>query len=145
MPNKIRCLLSLSSLWLLASCATPPNIYAFEHLDSKMLIDPDTKHEVLVPSPACFKALGEFECGHGVAIVTGDEIFVGENPKFWFKGKPWSRLRRESVYLPAEESYAPLATYVINSCKQNNCDDQVNRFKVKLDGLNGIPGAIKNH
>lgn len=58
--------------------------------------------------------------------------------------KPWNQVLLESMSLPAEESYAPLSTYIINSCEKMHCDDQVTRFKVKLDSLNGISGAIKN-
>ena len=144
MQSKIRWSLFAISSWLLISCATPPNVFVFEHLEARLTTDPKTGHTMLTPSPACMRAVKEMECGHGVSIVSGDEIFVGEAEKFRFNGKPWSQLRSESVYLPAEESYAPLAKYIINSCKQNNCDEQVNRFKVKLDSLNGIPGSVKN-
>ncbi len=56
--------------------------------------------------------------------------------------KPWSQVRRESIYLPAEESYAPLSTYIINQCKKSNCNEQVNAFKVKLDSLNGVSAVL---
>lgn len=58
--------------------------------------------------------------------------------------KPWHQVVEESAFLPAEESYAPLATYIINACKKMKCSDEITRFKVKLDSLNGIAGAIKN-
>lgn len=76
----------------------------------------------------------EPECGHCVLIVSNAEFFVGENPEHFFNGKSWSQLRNESVYLPAKESYAPLAAYMINACKKNNCSSEVERFKVKLGG-----------
>jgi len=90
------------------------------------------------------KQIGEPECGHCVWVVEGQEAFLGEGRGHWWNGKPWSQLRRESVYLPAQESYAPLATYIINACKKMNCSDDVTKFKVKLDSLNGIAGAIQN-
>lgn len=132
-------------LILLVGCTpTPPDVFVFEQLSSRLTTDPKTGQTTLTASPACWKHLQEFDCGHGISIVNGKEIFVGEKKESWFRGKPWSKLKAESIYLPAEESYAPLAEYVINACKKNNCSDQVKRFKVKLDGLNGIPGAIKN-
>lgn len=82
----------------------------------------------------------EPECGHGVSIVTGTEIFVGE--KTLFNKKPWSQLKRESIYVPAVESYAPITEYIINSCKQANCNDQVDAYRVKLNSLNGIQDVI---
>lgn len=97
---------------------------------------------ILLPSPICMEMIGEFECGHGVFIMSRDEIWVGENKAHWFNGKPWSQLKRESVFVPAVESYAPLSQYIINSCAQNNCNDQVNRFKVQLDELKGIGAVI---
>lgn len=52
--------------------------------------------------------------------------------------KPWSQVRRESIYLPAEESYAPLSAYIINQCKKSNCNAQVDAFKVKLGVLSTV-------
>ncbi len=86
--------------------------------------------------------LNEAECGHGVEVMTGIEHFVGEDKANWFHGKPWSQLRNESVLCPAEECYAPLAAYIINACKKMNCNSQVTEFKIKLDSLNGVAGAI---
>lgn len=87
--------------------------------------------------------IGEFECGHGVYIMSGKEIYVGENKEHWFNGKPWSQLRRESIMLPAQESYAPLSTYIINSCAKANCNDQVDQFKVRFDEFRGINTIIE--
>jgi hypothetical protein len=130
---------------LLAGCTPkPPDVYVFEHLSQRLSTNPANGHLILTPSPTCMKKIQEVECGHGVSIVSGAEIFVGEAPKYHFRKKPWSQLKRESVYVPAEESYAPLAAYIINSCKKMNCSEDVTRFKVKLDSLNGIPGAIGN-
>lgn len=84
----------------------------------------------------------EFECGHGVFIMSGREVWVGENKENWFNGKPWSQLKRESILVPAVESYAPLSTYIINSCAKNNCDAEVDRFKVKIDELKSVGDAM---
>lgn len=90
------------------------------------------------------KQIGEPECGHCVWIVSGKEAFIGENQGHWLNGKTWSKIRSQSAYLPAVESYAPLATYIINSCKKMGCDSDVEKFKVKLDSLNGVSGALSN-
>lgn len=82
------------------------------------------------------KEIGEVECGHCTYIVSGKEIFVGENQKTFLNGKPWSQLKIESILVPAQESYAPLSSYIINSCKKMNCSDDVTRFKIKVDTLN---------
>lgn len=128
---------------LLTSCATPPpNIFVFEDLAEHVYQDPNTHDTMLAPSPDCLDKINEFQCGHGVSIMTGDEIFVGEDPAHWWSGKPWSQLKQESVYLPAVESYAPLSTYVINSCKKNSCSNEVDRFKIRLgplDTINKLP------
>lgn len=86
----------------------------------------------------------EPSCGHGVSIMTGREVFVGNQTAHYFNGKSWGALQEESVYVPAVESMAPLETYIINSCKKMGCNDNVDQFKVKLNSLNGIQGAIVN-
>lgn len=58
--------------------------------------------------------------------------------------KPWSQVQAEAINCPAEECYAPLSAFIINTCQQDHCSDQVTRFKVKLDQLNGVGGAISN-
>jgi hypothetical protein len=98
-----------------------------------MGVNPVNGHIELRPSPTCMKHIGEPECGYGLYIISGREVYVGE--KTLFNGKPWSALKAQSVLLPAEESYSPLAAYIINACKKMNCSDQVTRFKVKLDAL----------
>jgi hypothetical protein len=119
---------------------------------------------LLRPSPTCMLFLKESECGHGVNIMTKQEIFVGENSfaaswlvngkneitnlplkdsHYPFGVKPWSQLRRESVYLPAVESYAPLSSYIINQCDKAKCSADVDRFKVRLDELKSIGSIIK--
>lgn len=97
-----------------------------------------TGHLLLSPSPTCKKEIGEVECGRCTYIVSGKVFFVGEAVKTHFNGKPWSQLRKESILVPAKESYAPLATYMINSCKALNCSDDVTRFKVKIDDVNSV-------
>lgn len=130
---------------LIFSCAPkPPDVPACEHLAQRLYQDPITNHQMIAPSPTCMKQIGEPECGRCVWIVSGKEAFLGESSGHWLNGKPWSKLRQESVYLPAAESYAPLATYIINSCKKMGCSDDVDRFKVKLDSLNGVKGALSN-
>lgn len=81
------------------------------------------------------KQIGEPECGHCVYIVSGKESFLGEKEGTWLNGKPWSKLRAESVYLPAKESFAPVATYIINSCRKMGCNGELERFRIRLRGL----------
>lgn len=90
------------------------------------------------------KEIGEVECGHCTYIISGKEIYVGENEKTHLNKKPWSKIKAAAIYVPAVESYAPLSTYIINSCKKMNCSDDVTRFKIKLDSLNGVNDAMKN-
>lgn len=145
MLKKLRWSLSAASLALLASCTpSPPDVYVFEYLSYHMETDPKDGHFLIVPSPTCTKQIKESECGHGVSIVSGKEIFVGEGKSTWFKGKPWSQLKRESIYVPAVESYAPLSAYIIDACAHMNCNDQVDAFKVKLNSLNGVSDAVSN-
>lgn len=130
--------------WLLSACTPkPPDVPACEHLRQRLSNDPVTGHLILSPSPTCEEKIGEPECGHCTYIMSGKEIFLGELPTHLLNGKKWSELRASSIYLPAVESYSPLATYIINSCKKMNCDSQVDRFKVKLDSLNGIGDVLK--
>ncbi len=128
---------------LFSACAVvPPDVAVFENLTQYLGTDPISGHLILKPSPVCLKEIGEFECGHGVYIMSKREVFVGEKPKTWFNKKPWSQIKRESILVPAVESYAPLSTYIIDSCKKMNCDDQVTRFKVKVYELGSIDAVI---
>lgn len=126
------------------SCAPkPPDVPACEHLAQRLAQDLVSGHLLLTPSPTCTKEIGEPECGHCVYIVTGREMFLGEKEGHWLNGKPWSKIRQEAVYLPAVEAYAPLASYIINSCKKMHCSDDVDKFRIKLDSLNGVSAASK--
>jgi hypothetical protein len=135
----------LFALFFVLACSPkPPDVFVFENMTQRLSTDPATGHLMLTASPTCMERIKEPECGHGVSIVSGAEVFIGEAKGTWFGGKPWSQVKRESVYVPAVESYAPLATYIINSCKKMGCSADVDKFKVKLDSLNGISGAINN-
>lgn len=141
--NNGKWLLSILSFALLANCAPkPPDVPVCEKLTQRLAKDPETDHLILRPSPTCMKKIGEAECGHCTYIVSGKEIFVGEDKKYHLNGKPWSQITRESIVVPAVESYAPLAEYVINACKKMKCDKDVERFKLKVDSLNGINDAL---
>lgn len=138
-PNKLKwTLLSLLLFSLIKCVSAPPDIYVFEDLEAYSTTDPSTQHQILNPSPACWTAIQEMACGHGIAIISGKEIFVGDIPVHFYNGKSWTQLKEESIYMPAAESYAPLATYTINTCKIDNCSASLENFKVKLDELNGI-------
>lgn len=143
-PNKLR-FLALMPLLLSVSCnVTPPDVPVCEYLTQHMSMDPVTKHLLLTPSPTCETQIGEPECGHCTYIMSGKEIYLGEGLAHLLNKKPWSAVRAESVYVPAVESFAPIETYIINSCKKMNCNNQVDAFKIKINSLNGITGAINN-
>lgn len=124
---------------LTEGCATlsPPDIYVFEDLQEHIALDQES-HLILTPSPACMEKIQENACGHGVSIVTGKEIFIGENAQHLYLGKTWSVLKSESVYMPAKESYAPLSEYLINVCAKMGCNSAIDAFRVKLDSLSAI-------
>lgn len=128
----------LLSLSLLNACdgAKIDDVPACEHMAQRLVKNPTNGHLLLRPSPTCMEKIGEVECGHCVRIISQKEFFVGEETKNHFNGKPWSQLRSESIYLPAEESYGPLSVSLINLCKKTKCNEEVTRFKVKLNVLN---------
>jgi hypothetical protein len=139
-------LLPLMFLSLLSiNCAhrRPPDVPVFKHLRQRLALDPVTQHVILKPSPTCMKEIGEPECGRGKFIMSGKVIFVGEAPKTHFNKKPWSQLKRESILVPAVESYAPISTYIINACKELKCDDEVTRFQIQLG--DAIPEQDDEH
>lgn len=141
--NKLALLLFATSFLSLTNCATqPPDVPVFEPYTQRIAHDPVTDHMILLPSPLCMKNIQEFECGHGVFIISGNEVWVGEDPKHWYKGKSWSQLKAQSIYLPAVESAAPLWTYIINACAKAQCNDQVDRYRVQLDQLKGVGPAL---
>lgn len=136
MPNLKRWLLLGISLLSLTNCApNPPDVPAFKWLKQRLATDPLTQHIIIKPDPHCMEQIKEPECGYGVFVKTGKEIFVGELPANLYKGKTWSQLREQSIYLPVKESYEPLEAYVIDSCKKMGCEDDVTRFKIKIDRL----------
>lgn len=127
-------LLAISCAWV--SCTPkPPDVPVCEALVQRTAVDSVTGHVILAPSPTCMAKIGEAECGHCVYIVSGKEEFIGEAPEHGLKGKPWHMVHEQSILLPAEESYAPLAAYIINSCKKANCSKDTQKFKEKLDSL----------
>lgn len=119
--NRLKLPLLISLSLCLLSCCTPniPNVYVFQELDPFTSIDPTTGDTILNPSPACEAAIQEPLCGHGTAIISGSEIYVGET--HLYEGKKWSELKAESILVPAIESYAPLEIFMINSCKKTKC------------------------
>lgn len=142
MPKLHKWLLSGILLWSLieatACTPEPPDVPAFESLTQRLVTDPITGHLLLSPSPTCIEKIGEAECCHGVFIMSRKEIFVGEGPFALYNGKGCKELLAESVHLPAKESYAPLATYIINACKKMNCNSQVDRFLIPINMLSGV-------
>ena len=141
---KLLKLLLLPLLYLSLTNCTPniPDVPVCEPLDQWTSVDAKTGHTLLNPSPTCETEVGEASCGHCIFIVSQKEAFVGEGAKHLLLGKKWSELKTESAYLPAKESYAPLATYIINACKKMNCNAQVTKFKVQLDHLGSLKAAI---
>ncbi len=131
-------LLILLSYLAISCTVKPPDVFVFESLDQHLSRDQITQHLLLMPSPACIKAISEVECGHGTSIVSGTEVYIGEESTHLFNGKKWSELKSESIYVPAVESYAPISEYIINSCKKMNCSNDVTRFKVKIDKLKNV-------
>jgi hypothetical protein len=126
---------------LTGSCSTyPPDVPVCEHL-GRFIEKDSSGHDILKPSPACMKAIEEPECGHCTYIVSGKEIYVGEYKKF--NKKTWSQIKSEAIVLPAEESYAPIAAYMINACKKMNCSKDINRFKVQLGTLKNSRNVVE--
>lgn len=132
----MRSLLLMISFALTASCtSTPPDIAACKPLDKLVFVDKNSGSTRTVPSPTCQKNIQEDECGYCVRIVSGNSFFVGEAKAHQFSGKPWSQLRSESIYLPAAESYSPLAAYILKVCAEDGCSTQLTKFKTKIDAL----------
>lgn len=145
MPRSLRCLLlAISCVFQIECTPRPPDVPACEHLGQRLTVDPVTGHDMLEASPTCMQEIQERECGFCVYIVSGRKIFIGENAPHLLNGKPWSKIRTQSILLPAVESYAPLSAYIINSCKKMNCDDDVARFRVKLGTLKTAASAVSD-
>ena len=124
---------------LLTSCAVqPPDVVILTELNEHIGIDPITGHTILRPSPTCFEKIQELNCLYGVYTMSGKEVFIGNNPVNYFNGKSATQIKEESILMPAVESYSPMVTYIINSCKALNCNSDVTKFKVKIDSLNSI-------
>lgn len=137
--NKMKLLpLILLSFSAINCVPKPPDVPVCENLTQHVAIDAITDHLVLIPSPTCRKQTGDPECGHCTYMVSGKEIYVGEGKDHLLNGKTWSRIKLESIYVPAVESFGPLSEYIINSCKKLNCNDQVDALKVKINKLSEV-------
>ncbi len=139
-PNVKKLICSLILCAFQISCSSipkPPDVPVCKHQAQRVWTNPDDGRLYVKPSPVCMKEVGEPECGVCATIVTGKTFYVGEASVHHFNAKPWSQLRRESILVPSVESYAPLSTYIINSCKKLKCSDEVTRFKVKVDAVSG--------
>lgn len=137
-------LFAISFFYLTNCTAPPPDVFVFKHLKQRIQIDPGTGHLTITADPICLSKIQEMECCYGVSIVSGSEVFIGEREAHWFKGKACSTLVEQSILMPAVESYAPMATYIINQCAKMHCSAQVDAFKIKLDSINGVGGALSN-
>ncbi len=104
--------------------------------------DQKTGHLVLSGSPTCEKEVGEPECAHCVYIVSGKEVFVGEESHF-LNGKPWSEIEATSVYVPVEESFAPLKKYLLDSCKKMGCQKDLGAFRLPLEVAKPTPVPLE--
>jgi hypothetical protein len=113
----------------------PPDVPVCESLTKRLKKDSATGHVILSPSPTCEVEIEEPECGHCVYIVSGREIYLGNKEGHTLGGKTWADIQAEAVLLPAQESYAPLATYIINSCEKEGCSMYAQKFKAKLSPL----------
>lgn len=93
--------------------------------------------KVVRPNPKCMKACGEPRCGFCVWMMSDRTQYVAEAKKFHLYGKPWSQIQQESTIVPSE-FMARLNAHLIKVCKETNCDQQVNRWRVKWDSLDSI-------
>jgi len=110
-----------ASFWclVLSNCATrpmPPDVFACHSLKSTLATDPETGHTMLKPSPTCMREVNEPDCGLCVRVVSGGAFYVGNSEGHLYKGKAWHELYEESILFPAEESYAPLAAFLMTKC-----------------------------
>lgn len=135
-------LLGLLLVSLVNCSPTPPDVPVCENL-TQYLSNDDFGHIVLVANPICEQQIKEAECGHCVNILSGKESFIGESVSHQLYGKPWSKVRKESIFVPPE-SYASLATYIINSCKKAGCNSEVDKFKIKLNSLYGVAAILSS-
>jgi len=127
---------SLYSLFYSSCAPKPPDVPVCEQLAQRITKDVNG-HIIMKPSPTCMEKISEAECGHCTYIISGKEIFIGEKESTFFNGKSWSTLKAQSILVPAKESYAPMAAYMINACKKMDCNEDVNRFRVKIGTLSG--------
>lgn len=95
------------------------------------------------PNPLCMKEINEPECGFYAWTVSDRTQYVGESPKTYLLGKPWSKLRLESLTLPTE-SLARIKESLMIACKQHKCSNpEVAKWRVKLDAFDSIGNVIK--
>lgn len=126
----------MSFLILLSSCASkPPNVPGCRRLAAKYEVVYDVfgiPTTNVYPNPVCMKEIKEIECGRCAWSLEKKEQYVGEAKETWLYGKPWSQLTHEAVIIPSE-AYAKIKTYMINSCKEQNCDKVIAGWRIKLD------------
>lgn len=138
-----RIISSISLLILLSSCATPPDVPACRSHAQRVI---ETKDDFGIPvkeirpNPVCMKQIGEPACGYCTWSITEKSAYIGEKKEHRLYGKPWSQILLESVKIPSE-AYAEYKAYIIKICKKNNdCNADIGKWRVKLDSLDSIGG-----
>lgn len=139
-------LLSLTILCvLLSSCNRPPDVPVCRPLDAKITEKRDAFGIIvreIRANPVCDKEIKEPSCGRCVWTISDKVQYVGEAKERWIYGKPWSRIRVEALVTPTE-SWAKIKANIVKSCKETNCDEQIPRWRVKLDSLDSIDDVFK--
>lgn len=142
----MKLIISLSSLLiLLSSCTKPPDVPACRPLTQRTI---EYRDEFGIPvrksypNPTCVKMIGEPQCGYCIWTISSRVQYVGEAKKWHLYGKPWSRVMTEMVLMPSE-GYARMKAYIIRNCKKHNdCNKNIDSWRVKLDALDSLPAAV---
>ncbi len=141
----MRTILLISLLSLLSSCAIkPPDGPVCRPLNAKRIVTKDPfgiPVEKIRPNPVCIAEIGEPECGRCTWTISDRVKFIGESEDHHLYGKPWSLIKIEAVIMPSEY-FAGLKSYIVKSCKELKCDDQIPRWRIKVDSIDSVGDLI---
>lgn len=94
------------------------------------------------PNPTCMKAIGEGACGFCPYTVSDKQVWVGESKAYWLYDTPWSVLKEQCALVPTQ-TLAALKEDAMVNCKKYGCGDQnIAKWRIKLDSLSSIGDVI---
>lgn len=86
------------------------------------------------PNPVCMKNIKEPTCGRCTWTIDDKVQYVGNNESNYLDGQSWLDIQLTGVIFPAQ-SVAKVKGYIVNQCKKTNCNDNISKWRVKINSF----------